>query len=160
MTRFHDTRPTSLPSLLLTTLQSQRGGKAATRAASLPRGRGDTGSGTAGAVDEVLVLDGDALGHVVDLVDADQAGRKLEHVVAQRDDDELGVLGTLLDVVGHDGHLLFLVRVSCMSYIRFDDDDLHCVAPVRKGAEKNRVLTLRKSSAASISSMTYSGVGL
>lgn len=53
----------------------------------------------------VLVVDGDALGHVVDLVDADEAGRELKHVVAQRDDDELRVLGAFFDVVGHDGDL-------------------------------------------------------
>jgi hypothetical protein len=60
----------------------------------------------------VLVLDGDALGHVVDLVHADQAGCQLEHVVAQGDDDELGVLGALLDVVCDDGDLVFFCLVS------------------------------------------------
>lgn len=57
------------------------------------------------AYDVVLVLDRHALGHVVDLVDADEAGGELEHVVPEGDDDELGVLGALLDVVGDDGHL-------------------------------------------------------
>ena len=32
--------------------------------------------------------------------------RKLKHVVAQADDDKLGVLGAFLDVVGHNGHVL------------------------------------------------------
>lgn len=58
-----------------------------------------------GLLDELRV-DGDALGAVVRLVDADQPVRQLEHVGPQRDDDELGVPGPLLDVVGHDGHVL------------------------------------------------------
>ena len=92
----------------------------------------------------VLVLDGDALGHVADLEDTDQTGGKLEHVVAQGDDDELGVLGALLDVVGDDGDLQ--VRKCQFSVV------------VKEG--ERGVLTFRKSNAASISSMTYSGVGL
>lgn len=40
--------------------------------------------------------------HVIDLVHADQPRSKLEHVVSQRDDDELGVLGALFDVSGDD----------------------------------------------------------
>jgi hypothetical protein len=43
--------------------------------------------------------------HVIDLVHADQPRRKLEHVVAQRNDDELGVLGALLDVSSDDRNL-------------------------------------------------------
>lgn len=58
----------------------------------------------------IAVLDRHALGHVVDLVHADEAGGELKHVVAQGDDDELGVLGALFDVVGHDGHLLWLCK--------------------------------------------------
>ena len=66
-----------------------------------------TGSGPSGpsAVDIVLILDRDALGHVVDLVDADEAGGELEHVVAEGDDDELGVFGAFFDVVRDDGDL-------------------------------------------------------
>ena len=53
----------------------------------------------------IFVVDRDALGHVVDLVHTHQACSQLEHVVPERDDDELGVLGTLFDVVRHDGDL-------------------------------------------------------
>lgn len=72
----------------------------------------NTSPSATGTIDEVLVLDGDALGHMVDLVDTNKAGCQLEHVVAERDDDELGVLGALLDVVGHDGDLRFGVLVT------------------------------------------------
>lgn len=58
----------------------------------------------------IAVLDGHALCHVVDLVHAHEASGELKHVVAQGDDDELGVLGALFDVVGHDGHLLWLCK--------------------------------------------------
>lgn len=43
-----------------------------------------------------LWVDADALGGVVGLVDPDETIGDLEHVVSQRDDDELGVLGLLL----------------------------------------------------------------
>ncbi len=43
---------------------------------------------------------------VANLVNAEEAVAQLEHVVAQRDDDELGVAGPLLDVVGDDGDVL------------------------------------------------------
>ena len=36
---------------------------------------------------------------------------RVEHVVAEGDDDELGVLGALLDVVGHDRHVLEVQRL-------------------------------------------------
>ena len=58
-----------------------------------------------GSLDIIPVVDGNALGHLVDLVDTDEAVGKLKHVVAERDDDELGVLGALLDIVCHDGDL-------------------------------------------------------
>ena len=51
-------------------------------------------------------VDGNRLGGVVGLVDADQAIGLLEHVGPERDDDELGVAGPLLDEVGHDGGVL------------------------------------------------------
>ena len=51
-------------------------------------------------------IDGDGLGAVVCLVDADQPVSQFEHVGTQRDDDELGVAGALLDVVAYDGHVL------------------------------------------------------
>lgn len=54
----------------------------------------------------ILILDRHTLGHVVDLVDADEAGGQLEHIVAQGDDDELGVLGAFFNVVCHDGDLV------------------------------------------------------
>lgn len=42
---------------------------------------------------------------MIHLVDADQSGRELEHVVAQGDDYELGVFGALLDIACYDGDL-------------------------------------------------------
>lgn len=50
--------------------------------------------------------------HVVDFVHADQTRRKLEHVVAQRDDNKLGVLGALLDVARDNRYLSTLVLRS------------------------------------------------
>lgn len=48
---------------------------------------------------------------MVDLVDTYQSRGKLEHVIPQRNNDELGVLGTLLDIRGHDRDLIdFLAR--------------------------------------------------
>jgi hypothetical protein len=55
----------------------------------------------------VIVVDRDTLGHVVDLVHTNQSRGQLEHVVAQGDDDELRVLGPLLDIVGYNRDLLF-----------------------------------------------------
>jgi hypothetical protein len=43
--------------------------------------------------------------HVIDLVYTDQSRSKLEHIVAQRNNDELGVLGALFDVSSDDGNL-------------------------------------------------------
>lgn len=40
------------------------------------------------------------------LVDAHKAVGQLKHVVAQADDHKLRVLGAVLDVVAHDGHVL------------------------------------------------------
>ncbi len=53
----------------------------------------------------IAVLDRHTLGHVVDLVHADEARGELKHVVAQGDDDELGVFGAFFDVVRDDGDL-------------------------------------------------------
>lgn len=47
-----------------------------------------------------LGVDSHALGGVVSFVDADETVSDLEHVVPQRDDDELSVLCLLLH--GHD----------------------------------------------------------
>ena len=44
------------------------------------------------------------------LIDSHQARGKLKHVVAERNDDELGVFGALFDVGGYDGDLLLLVK--------------------------------------------------
>lgn len=93
------------------------------------------------ALDIILVLDGHALGHVVDLVYTDQARGKLEHVVTKRNNDELSVLRALLDVVSHDRNLWQSASLPCT-------------------ANRASKPTFRKSNAASISSMTYSGVGL
>jgi len=48
---------------------------------------------------EFVWVDGDTLGTVVCLVDPYQAVGQLKHVVTQADDDELGILGPLLDRV-------------------------------------------------------------
>jgi len=48
---------------------------------------------------EFVWVDGDTLGTVVCLVDPYQAVSQLKHVVTQADDDELGILGPLLDRV-------------------------------------------------------------
>ncbi|RUS83430.1 hypothetical protein EGW08_008802, partial [Elysia chlorotica] len=48
----------------------------------------------------------DRLGAVVRLVDPDQTVGQFEHVVPQRDNDELSILLSHLDVVGYDGNIL------------------------------------------------------
>lgn len=96
MKTFYQSNNTSSPRLTKREIDSLR--RAATELLHLLRLRPP-------ADDVVAVLDRDALGHVVDLVHADQPGRQLEHVVSEGDDDELGVLGALLDVVGDDGDL-------------------------------------------------------
>lgn len=42
---------------------------------------------------------------MINLVYADETRGKLEHVIAQRDDNELGVFGALLYVTRNDGNL-------------------------------------------------------
>jgi hypothetical protein len=42
---------------------------------------------------------------VVDLIHADQPRSELEHVIAQRNDDELRILGALLDISSNDRDL-------------------------------------------------------
>lgn len=56
---------------------------------------------------------------MIDLVHADQPGRQLEHVVSEGDDDELGVLGPLLNVVGDDGDLC-VVTLASSEIARFE----------------------------------------
>ena len=46
----------------------------------------------------------------VSLVDSDQPIGKLKHVIPQRDDNELGILGALFDVVRNNAHVLHLFR--------------------------------------------------
>ncbi len=53
---------------------------------------------------------------MVDLVYTNQSGGELKHVVAQRDHDELGVLGALLDIACNDGDLCLLLA-NQFSYI-------------------------------------------
>lgn len=81
---------------------------------------------------------------MIDLVHPNQPGRELEHVVAKRDDDKLGILGALLNIACNDGDL-WLLLADMFNY------------KIRSLLE---ILTFLKSRAASISSMTYSGVGL
>jgi hypothetical protein len=57
-------------------------------------------------------IDGDALAAVLCLVDADQAIGHLKHVVAQRNNNELRVLGAFLDVVGDDRDVLEICATS------------------------------------------------
>lgn len=52
--------------------------------------------------DELAVVDGNTLGRVARLVDADQTVRELKHVRPQRDDDELSRLRPFANVVGDD----------------------------------------------------------
>lgn len=43
--------------------------------------------------------------HVVDLVHTNQSRSELEHVVSQGNDNELCILGSLLDIAGHNRDL-------------------------------------------------------
>ena len=70
----------------------------------------------------IFVLDRHTLGHVVDLVHAHQSRRELKHVVSEGNDDELGVLGSLLDVICHNGHLYERI-CQWDVYIRTEDSD-------------------------------------
>lgn len=49
---------------------------------------------------------------MIDLVNADQPRGKFEHVVTQRNNNELRVLGAFFDVGGYDGDLGEGVEVS------------------------------------------------
>lgn len=105
---------------------------------------------------------------MVDLVHSHKSRRELKHVVSERDDNELGVLGTLLDVVGNDRDL-HVALVTCISRTieakcHGDSKECHWTGCSRvsraKTARGRGILTFLKSKAASISSMTYRGVGL
>lgn len=39
------------------------------------------------------------------LVDTHETIGKLEHIISEGDDDELGILSSLLDIVGNDGYV-------------------------------------------------------
>lgn len=86
---------------------------------------------------------------MVDLVHADQPRSEFEHVVAQGDDDELRVLGALLDISSDNGDLQ-KVKPKISKHVH----------STRSVSFQHGRLTFLKSSAASISSMTYKGVGL
>jgi hypothetical protein len=66
-------------------------------------------SSSSPASDVVPIFNRHALGHVIDLVHANESGRELEHVVTQGDNDELGVLGAFLDIARYDGDLWLLL---------------------------------------------------
>lgn len=74
----------------------------------------------------------------------------------------MGILGALLDIVGHNGDLM-TVFVSAGTDKR-TEPSWDTTRPKKKKEEDNRkkkgALTFLKSKAASISSMTYNGVGL
>jgi len=53
-------------------------------------------------VDVVPIFNRYTLRHVVDFVYSNKSGSELEHVVSQRDDDELGVLRALFDVTRYN----------------------------------------------------------
>ena len=90
------------PSQVLTTMETS-GSKDGGWQESCRRG---CRAGCCSSYSKLPGIDGHALGGVLGLVDPHQAVCQLEHVVAQADDDELRVLRLLLDVVGHDGHVL------------------------------------------------------
>jgi len=50
-----------------------------------------------------VVIDGNASCCIGGLIDTNESMAELEHVVSERDDDELRVLRPVLDVVGDDG---------------------------------------------------------
>ncbi len=55
--------------------------------------------------DIIPILNRNALGHVVDLINPYQPRSELEHVVSQGNNDELSVLRSFLDVARHDRNL-------------------------------------------------------
>ena len=54
---------------------------------------------------DIAIVDTDGLCAVVGLVDPDQPRRQLEHVVSERDDDELSLLRAVFDVIGDNGDI-------------------------------------------------------
>ena len=105
---------------------------------------------------------------MVNLVHAYEPRGQLKHVVSERNDDELGVLGALLDVIRHDRDLLQEGLVSGYKgkVMSFNHRAVTQLPSIMERAKRTGsraikgVLTFLKSRAASISSMTYRGVGL
>lgn len=62
----------------------------------------------------IPVLHRHALGHMIDLVNANQPLRQFKHVIPQRNDDELSILRALFDVSRNDRHLDDLVS-ECLA---------------------------------------------
>jgi len=62
------------------------------------------------ARDVISILNGNTLGHVIHLVNADQARGKFKHVVPQTNHDELGIARALLDVAGDDADIAKVER--------------------------------------------------
>ncbi len=88
---------------------------------------------------------------MINLINPNQPTRQLKHVIPQRNDNELRVLGALLDVGGYDGDLFTTRQHTSIS-------NTHSPSQA-SSLRVVKVLTFRKSNAASISSITYNGVG-
>jgi hypothetical protein len=70
-------------------------------------------------VNVISIFNRHALGHVIDLVYSNKSRRQLEHVVSQRNDNELSILCSFLDITGNDRDLFMLVMVIlCLTYGR------------------------------------------
>lgn len=69
-----------------------------------------------GSNNKLSWIDCHALGCIVCFVDPNKPVRQLEHVVPQADDDELRVLGSLLDVVCHNGDVLEICHMHWMGW--------------------------------------------
>lgn len=113
-------------------------------------------------MDIIPILDRHRLGHVIDFVNTNQSGRELEHVISQRNDNELGVLSAFFDVGGYDGDLFqfscvlifsrFGVRSSYISEIQGSINLIHDIQRRRlivmqrehQGQTTQRLLTTRK----------------
>lgn len=62
-------------------------------------------------VNVISIFNCHTLGHVIDLVYSNKSRRQLEHVVSQRNDNELSILCSFLDITGNDRDLVMLVMV-------------------------------------------------
>lgn len=54
----------------------------------------------------IPILHRDTLRHMIDFIDSHKAFRKLEHIIAEGDDNELCVLRSFFDVACNNAHLL------------------------------------------------------